>query len=226
MYGKLFKIITKPGGKNELVKFLREDAAVARDTEPGTLRFDVWDVPGHPDAVYVYEAYTNLKAFEKHQANEPYKRFVDQIGPELIGEQSTFFGWTDSLVSNTDPVTDDPDISKVSFGSFPPDVENLRHFNGRAELRRLAPDRKASVAHVHFPPGVRTDWHHHGGVQLLWFIDGEGEVTLDNEKTLSCRAGDIVRVAAGSRHWHGASAEHDATHIAITVGETTWDGRP
>jgi hypothetical protein len=45
MYGKLVKITVKPGKRDQLLEFLRHDAAVAYDAEPGTLRFDVWDVP-------------------------------------------------------------------------------------------------------------------------------------------------------------------------------------
>jgi (4S)-4-hydroxy-5-phosphonooxypentane-2,3-dione isomerase len=230
MYGKLVKINIKPGKRDQFLEFLRYDAAVALAAEPGTLRFDVWNVPHQPDGVYLYEAYTDLDAFGRHQSNEPYKRFVGQIGPELIDNQDILFDWTDSLISNSAPVlhtkADQPKISKLSIGSFPPAPDDLAHFNGYAELRRLAPEPKATVAHVHFPPGVRTDWHRHEGQQLLWFTEGDGEVARPNETPLSCQAGDIVRIEAGSDHWHGASAEHYAAHIAITIGATEWQDRP
>jgi quercetin dioxygenase-like cupin family protein/quinol monooxygenase YgiN len=242
MYGMFLKLVAKQGKRDQLLEFLRWDAAVARAAEPCTIRFDVWDVPNQPDAVYLYEAYTNPEAFARHKANEPYKRFIDVIEPQLLDEKHTLFDFTESLISNADPIwqihsdhTSGPskvtqslnsEISKLSFGSFAPDADALAHFNDYAELRRLAPDRNASVTHVHFPPGVRTDWHRHKGQQLLWFIEGEGKVALRDGRSLSCRAGDIVRVNAGSSHWHGASAEHHATHIAITVGETVWEDRP
>jgi autoinducer 2-degrading protein len=57
MYGALIKVVAKPGAKKELLEFLRWDAAVAQKAEPGTLRFDLWGVPGNPDAFYLYEAY-------------------------------------------------------------------------------------------------------------------------------------------------------------------------
>jgi (4S)-4-hydroxy-5-phosphonooxypentane-2,3-dione isomerase len=243
MYGALVKIKIKPGKRDQLLEFLRWDAAIAQAAEqPGTMRFDVWDVPGQPDAVYLYEAYENPEAFARHQANEPYKRFVNEIEPELFDERHNLFDFTNSLISNADVIWQNrsdstsvsskktqslnSEISKLSFGSFPPDADGLAHFNDYAELRRLAPDRNASVAHVHFPPGVRTDWHRHEGQQLLWFIEGEGEVAVRDGRSLSCRTGDIVRVSAGSSHWHGASAERYATHVAITIGETVWEDRP
>jgi quercetin dioxygenase-like cupin family protein len=117
-------------------------------------------------------------------------------------------------------------MTRLSFWSYPPDPEVLPHFNGYAELRRLAPERDASVAHVHFPPGVRTDWHFHAGQQILWFIEGEGEVSLREGAPTRCVVGDIVRVDGGVSHWHGACNARSATHIAITIGETTWQERP
>ena len=231
MYGKLVKITVKPGKRDQLLEFLRHDAAVAYDAEPGTLRFDVWDVPHQPDKVYLYEAYTDPDAFGRHQSNEPYKRYVSQIRPELIDDDhDILFDWTDSLVSSSAPVShtkaDQPKVSRLSIDSFPPTPDDLAHFNGYAELRRVTPEPNARVSHVHFPPGVRTDWHRHEGEQLLWFTEGEGEVACRNKTPLSCRAGDIVRVNAGCDHWHGGSAEHYAAHIAITIGKTEWLDRP
>jgi quercetin dioxygenase-like cupin family protein/quinol monooxygenase YgiN len=230
MYGKLVKITIKPGKRDQFLEFLRYDAAVARAAEPGTIRFDVWDVPNQPDGIYLYEAYTDPDDFARHKSNEPYKRFVGKIDPELIDARDVIFDWTESRVSNSDPVSHakahHPNISKLSIGSFPAAVDGLAHFNGYTELRRLAPESNASVAHVHFPPGIHTDWHRHTGQQLLWFTEGEGKVALRDGTPLLCRAGDIVRVDAGSDHWHGASDEHHATHIAITIGETVWLDRP
>jgi quercetin dioxygenase-like cupin family protein len=129
------------------------------------------------------------------------------------------------MLGHGSPVTTKLIYVKVSFGSFPPDVESLPHFNGYAELRRLVPIVKpasrTSISHRAFERTGSTT-----KASSCWFIDGEGEVTLRNGETLSCRDGDILRVSAGSEHWHGASVEHHATHIAITIGATTWDGRP
>jgi hypothetical protein len=39
MYGTLVKIVAKPGVREQLLEFLRWDAAVARDEEPGDYLF-------------------------------------------------------------------------------------------------------------------------------------------------------------------------------------------
>jgi quercetin dioxygenase-like cupin family protein/quinol monooxygenase YgiN len=242
MYGTLSKIVAKPGKKREVLEFFRWDAAVAKCAEPETLRFDVWDVPREPDAMYLYEAYTDQEAFARHKANKPYNRYVTVVEPELLDEtrKVKMFDFTNSVVSNVDrmwqsdadqtelEITNDapPGISRLAVTSFPPDATVLCHFNGYAELRRLTTDRNASLAHVQFPPGIRTDWHRHDGVQLLWFVEGEGTVAVRDGRSLSCRAGDIVRVDACVSHWHGATADHSVTHIAITIGKTEWQERP
>ena len=102
MYGTLMKIVAKPGKIDQLIEFLRRDATVAATSEPGTVRFDVWAVPRQADAVYLYEAYVDQEAFAKHQANEPYKTFVQLITPELINEMQELFQFADSLISNID----------------------------------------------------------------------------------------------------------------------------
>src|SRR5262245_59205750 len=104
MYGMLYKIVTKPGTKAAVVEFLRWDAAVAKAAEPGTRRFDVWQMPSESDALYVYEAYTDHEAFKKHQENAPYKRYADYIERELLEAhlKVDLFPFTESLVSNED----------------------------------------------------------------------------------------------------------------------------
>jgi quinol monooxygenase YgiN len=57
MYGMLTRITVKPGKRTELLEYLRWDAEVAKASEPGTWRFDVWETEREPGVVYLYEAY-------------------------------------------------------------------------------------------------------------------------------------------------------------------------
>jgi hypothetical protein len=60
MYGMLTKIVVKPGKRSELLEYLRWDIEVAKESEPGTWRFDVWEA--EPGVVYLYEAYKDRAA--------------------------------------------------------------------------------------------------------------------------------------------------------------------
>jgi hypothetical protein len=45
MYGAMFHAVAKPGRKQDLLNFLQWDADVARESEPGTIAFDVYQDP-------------------------------------------------------------------------------------------------------------------------------------------------------------------------------------
>ncbi len=102
MYGAMARLVARDGHKSDLLDFLRWDAEVCRRVEPGTLRFDVWESPDEPNVVLLYEAYTDRDAFEVHTANEPFKRFVDEIIPSLLEPPSFVLTFTNSSTSNAD----------------------------------------------------------------------------------------------------------------------------
>jgi quinol monooxygenase YgiN len=101
MYGGLVKFVVKPGMRSEFLEFLRWDAKVAKDTEPGTLRFDVWTSP-EPDVVYVYETYTDEEALEVHKNNEPCKKFLEVLQHEMLEEWGEAIPFAESITSNID----------------------------------------------------------------------------------------------------------------------------
>jgi quercetin dioxygenase-like cupin family protein len=79
-----------------------------------------------------------------------------------------------------------------------------------------------SVAAVHFSPGARTAWHSHSIGQTLYVLNGEGLVQSRGEDAHSIRPGDVVVVAGGEWHWHGAAPDSLMTHLAMSEGEPTW----
>jgi quinol monooxygenase YgiN len=102
VYRGMVKLVAQPGRRFELVEFLRWDADVAQSDEPGTLRFDVWEVPDEADAVYLYEAYVDRAALEVHKASEPFRKFVAEIVPSLIEPPLFVVPFAESTVSIVD----------------------------------------------------------------------------------------------------------------------------
>jgi quinol monooxygenase YgiN len=103
MYGIVFRTEAKLGKLPDLVDFMTWDAEVCRDEEPGTLRFEFYQDPENENAIYVYEAYQDLDAFEVHKNNAPYKHWHSAGQPEALtvnGIQVLFAG--DALFSPTD----------------------------------------------------------------------------------------------------------------------------
>ncbi len=91
-------------------------------------------------------------------------------------------------------------------------------FTGHVEVEMLfdaqAPSR-ISGARVTFQPGARTAWHSHPLGQVLLVTEGIGWVQEWGGPVREIRPGDVVRIARGAKHWHGATPGSPMTHIAI-----------
>ena len=82
---------------------------------------------------------------------------------------------------------------------------------------------RAMGAAVTFEPGARTAWHTHPLGQTLIVTAGCGRVQRDGGRVDEIRPGDVVWIAPGEKHWHGASPTTAMTHIAI---QEQLDGKP
>ncbi len=104
-------------------------------------------------------------------------------------------------------------------------AENVRsrsgpaeHFTGEVGIRRLfdsTTSTRASGAVVAFAAGARTAWHTHPRGQILIVTEGLGRVQVWGEPVQVIRAGDVLRIPAGVKHWHGASPDQAMSHIAV-----------
>jgi quercetin dioxygenase-like cupin family protein len=98
------------------------------------------------------------------------------------------------------------------------------YFTGQSYLAPLAGG-SVPVSNVSFEPGCRNNWHiHHGaaggGDQILLCTAGSGWYQAEGEAPISLEPGTVVRVPAGTKHWHGAKADSWFSHVAfITPGE-------
>ena len=68
---------------------------------------------------------------------------------------------------------------------------------------------------VTFEPGARTAWHTHPLGQTLIVTAGCGWAQREGGPVEEIRPGDVVWIAPGEKHWHGATATTGMTHIAI-----------
>ena len=103
-------------------------------------------------------------------------------------------------------------------GSTPSGKGPADYFSGSVRVDPLndAPDpARVIVAHVTFEPGARTAWHTHPLGQTLIVTSGAGRAQLWGEPIEEIRPGDVVWIAPGEKHWHGATATTAMTHIAI-----------
>ncbi|MER5890789.1 cupin domain-containing protein [Streptomyces sp. NPDC001941] len=98
------------------------------------------------------------------------------------------------------------------------------YFIGQSYLAPLTGG-SVPVSNVSFEPGCRNNWHiHHGtdggGDQILLCAAGSGWYQAEGEAPVSMTPGTVIRVPAGTKHWHGAKADSWFSHLAfITPGK-------
>lgn len=110
--------------------------------------------------------------------------------------------------------------SKPFQQMFPTGEKNeayAQYFTGQSYLAPLAAA-DANVTNVTFEPGCRNHWHiHHGAGQVLICTAGEGWYQEAGQPARRLKAGDVVNIPAGMKHWHGAAKECWFSHISVTV---------
>ena len=74
---------------------------------------------------------------------------------------------------------------------------------------------RLSASSVHFTPGARTAWHRHPNGQTIFVVEGVGRVQRRGGPVEVVHAGDRVFFEPGEEHWHGATAKHFMTHLAM-----------
>lgn len=107
----------------------------------------------------------------------------------------------------------------IRNGSQPAITEGFEeYFTGKARIDYLfSPDApsRLSLGHVSFEPGVKTNWHSHPIGQTLIVTSGKGYIQFEGEPKEFIYPGDIVWIAPGKKHWHGATETTAMSHIAI-----------
>lgn len=76
------------------------------------------------------------------------------------------------------------------------------------------------------PVLCRNNWHIHnaakGGGQILICVAGKGYYQEWGKEAQLLLPGDIINIAPGVKHWHGAAKDSWFSHLAIEVpGENT-----
>jgi len=116
------------------------------------------------------------------------------------------------------PQTPPSSIRITRSDSLQPKKASADYFTGAVQVQELFPaddPSRTSGGKVTFEPGARSAWHTHPLGQILIVTDGTGWVQQWGGPIQEIRKGDVVRIPAGVKHWHGATPTTAMTHIAI-----------
>ena len=115
----------------------------------------------------------------------------------------------------------------VIFGFGKENTAYAKYFIGKSYLNPITTDNGVPMYNVTFEPKCRNNWHiHHKGGQILLVTSGRGWYQEWGKEPRELKAGDVVNIPAGTKHWHGAAKDSWFTHIAVEVpsegGSNEW----
>lgn len=155
---------------------------------------------------------------------------------EIITHMAFYAGWPKAWAAFNqakevwaeDEVTgNNGNIQELTFPIGQPNTAYSKYFIGNSHLASLMPknlkEGEQSVLpmnNVTFEPGCRNNWHiHHGARQILICVSGKGWYQEWGKPAIALKAGDIIDIPEGVKHWHGAQKDswfqHIATHVKV-----------
>ena len=93
-----------------------------------------------------------------------------------------------------------------------------KYFIGQAYLQMLVmgdQELKCPIGNVTFEPGCRNNWHKHPGGQILLVTGGRGWYQEDGKEERELKAGDVVKITANVKHWHGTTKDSWLVHLSV-----------
>ena len=94
------------------------------------------------------------------------------------------------------------------------------NFKGEVWQERLIPmqsEWNCPMGNVTFAPSAMNSWHSHPGGQILLVTGGRGWYQEEGKPAQEICTGDVVKIPANVKHWHGAARDSWLVHIYIVT---------
>lgn len=179
-------------------------------------------------------------SFEFHLRSAKQNGITKAEIAEIITHAAFYAGWPKAwaafrLAKNVWKEESDAESEKQAHANsmiFPigePNDAFAKYFIGQSYLAPVSKN-QVGIFNVTFEPACRNNWHIHkaekGGGQILVCIAGNGWYQEWGKAPQALKPGDVVNIAPGVKHWHGAQKNSWFSHIAVEVpaenGGTEW----
>lgn len=179
-------------------------------------------------------------SFEFHLRSAKQNGITKAEIAEIITHAAFYAGWPKAwaafrLAKNVWNEESDAESEKQAHANrmiFPigePNDAFAKYFIGQSYLAPVSKN-QVGIFNVTFEPACRNNWHIHkaekGGGQILVCITGNGWYQEWGKAPQALKPGDVVNIAPGVKHWHGAQKNSWFSHIAVEVpaenGGTEW----
>ena len=109
----------------------------------------------------------------------------------------------------------------VSIHEVPTEPLEMDIFTGKdVTIQEILPESvEFRVNIVNFGKGIRNKLHTHTTEQVLIVTSGTGIVATETQQKI-VTVGDIIRIPAGQRHWHGATEDSEFSHVYVMARES------
>lgn len=144
---------------------------------------------------------------------------LDNVNSQLNSHINVgkYNGLTDEQIAEILEIADTAKAKDVLFGFGLENTAYAKYFIGKSYLQPMT-NEGIHAANVTFEPRCRNNWHiHHKTGQTLFVVSGRGWYQEWGKPAQELKAGDVVNIPEGVKHWHGAAKDSWFTHIAISV---------
>jgi quinol monooxygenase YgiN/quercetin dioxygenase-like cupin family protein len=191
-YGKA----TAVQGQGPALAELLVKAAEANRGEPGCIQYEVNQLAGDPDVIWVTEKWSDREAIEASLADEDTKALIDEARPLIADMEVIELKPLGGIGAG--PATPVPGYTLLSYD----DIEDKAADFGLAEVNEArfgtgALDlRQSGFSHFRVKPGVRQPFghHHHQAEEIHFILSGDGQVKLDDE-IVDVKKDDVLRIS-------------------------------
>ena len=87
MFAVVVNFTLKTTAQMEFMQLILANAKTSLESEVNCHQFDVCSAPDKPSEVFLYELYTDSKAFDIHLASEHFQRFASQTEQMVLTKE-------------------------------------------------------------------------------------------------------------------------------------------